>query len=111
MFELHHVLAARFFLGNVSPRAVVEDVAVLQNLQERRAAMRMREAMRDLNAARGGDDLALNIGLLTVGLDTVEFADLYLHDELLDVAFVGRNDPYRPLAEHIAEIVGKPGKP
>jgi len=55
--------------------------------------------------------VALNIGLLTVGLDTVEFADLYLHDELLDVAFVGRNDPYRPLAEHIAEIVGKPGKP
>ena len=28
-----------------------------------RAAMRMREAMRKINAARGGDDLALNIGL------------------------------------------------
>jgi fido (protein-threonine AMPylation protein) len=52
--------------------------------------------------------VALNIGLLTVGLDTVEFADLYLHDELLGIAFVGRNDPYRPLAEHIAEIVGRP---
>ena len=28
-----------------------------------RAAMRMREAMREINQARGGDDLALNIGL------------------------------------------------
>jgi len=34
-------------------------------------------------------------------------ADLELHDELLGVAFVGRNDPYRPLAEHIAEIISK----
>ena len=28
-----------------------------------RAAMRMREAMREINEARGGEDLALNIGL------------------------------------------------
>lgn len=49
--------------------------------------------------------VALNLGLLTVGLDTVEFADLYLHDELLSIAFVGRHDPYRPLAEHITEII------
>ncbi|MFI5004949.1 MAG: Fic family protein [Solirubrobacterales bacterium] len=50
--------------------------------------------------------VALNTGLLTLGLDTVEFADLELHDELLGIAFVGKHDPYRPLAEHIVEIVG-----
>ncbi len=33
------------------------------------------------------------------------FKDLELHDELLGIAFVGRNDPYRPLAEHIAELL------
>ena len=31
VFELYHVLAARVFLGEVKPRAVIEDVAVLQN--------------------------------------------------------------------------------
>ena len=36
----------------------------------------------------------------------MQFNDLGLHDELLGIAFVGRNDPYRPLAEHIAELVG-----
>jgi hypothetical protein len=49
--------------------------------------------------------VALNIGLLTVGLDTIEFAELYRHDELLGIAFVGKHDPYRPLAEHITEII------
>ena len=49
---------------------------------------------------------ALNTGLLTLGLDTVEFTDLELHDELLGIAFVGKHDPYRPLAEHIAETIG-----
>ncbi len=49
--------------------------------------------------------VALNIGLLTLGLDTVEFADLYRHDELLGIAFVGKHDPYRPLAEHITDII------
>ena len=32
VFELHDVLAARVFLGDVVPCAVIEDVAVLQNL-------------------------------------------------------------------------------
>ena len=40
MFELNDVLAARFFFGEVMPRAVVEDVAVLQNLDERGALVR-----------------------------------------------------------------------
>jgi fido (protein-threonine AMPylation protein) len=50
--------------------------------------------------------VSLNTGLLTLGLDTVEFTDLELHDELLGIAFVGKHDPYRPLAEHIAETIG-----
>jgi len=41
----------------------------------------------------------------------VAFKDLARHDELLGIAFVGRNDPYRPLAEHIAELVGDTGTP
>lgn len=51
--------------------------------------------------------IALNAGLLTLGLPRVRFNDLGLHDELLGIAFVGRHDPYRPLAEHIAEIIGE----
>jgi hypothetical protein len=35
----------------------------------------------------------------------VTFKDLDRHDELLGIAFVGKHDPYRPLAEHIAEIL------
>ncbi len=53
-----------------------------------------------------GATVALNAGLVTLGLDIVGFNDLEQHDELLGIAFVGRNDPYRPLAEHIAEILG-----
>ena len=49
--------------------------------------------------------VALNTGLLVLGLDTVEFTDLDLHDKLLGIAFVGKHDPYRQLAEHIAEII------
>jgi len=49
--------------------------------------------------------VALNAALLTLGLGTVGFEDLELHDDLLGIAFVGRNDPYRPLAEHITTIV------
>ena len=49
--------------------------------------------------------VALNAGLLTLGLPRVRFNDLELHDDLLGIAFVGRHDPYRPLAEHIAELV------
>jgi len=49
---------------------------------------------------------ALNAGLVTLGLDIVTFKDLDRHDELLGIAFVGKHDPYRPLAEHIAEILG-----
>lgn len=53
-----------------------------------------------------GTTVALNAGLVTLGLDIVAFKDLARHDELLGIAFVGRNDPYRPLAEHIAELLG-----
>lgn len=53
-----------------------------------------------------GTTIALNAGLVTLGLDIVAFKDLALHDELLGIAFVGKHDPYRPLAEHIAELVG-----
>jgi len=49
--------------------------------------------------------VSLNTGLLTLGLDTVEFTDLELHDELLGIAFVGKHEPYRPLAEQIAKII------
>ena len=52
--------------------------------------------------------VALNAALLTLGLGTVGFKDLELHDDLLGIAFVGRNDPYRPLAEHIAKIINDP---
>jgi fido (protein-threonine AMPylation protein) len=58
-----------------------------------------------------GTTVALNAGLVTLGLDIVGFKDLARHDELLGTAFVGRNDPYRPLAEHIAEIIGDTGTP
>jgi fido (protein-threonine AMPylation protein) len=54
-----------------------------------------------------GTIIALNAALVTLGLDTVRFDDLARHDELLGIAFVGRNDPYRPLAEHIAEITSE----
>ncbi len=53
-----------------------------------------------------GTTVALNAALLTLGLDTVGFNDLARHDELLGIAFIGRNDPYRPLAEYVAELVG-----
>jgi hypothetical protein len=53
-----------------------------------------------------GTTVALNAGLVTLGLDIVGFNDLARHDELLGIAFVGRNNPYRPLAEHITEIIG-----
>jgi fido (protein-threonine AMPylation protein) len=55
--------------------------------------------------------VALNAGLLTLGLPRVRFNDLQLHDDLLGIAFIGKHDPYQPLAEHIAEIIGKPGEP
>ncbi len=38
-------------------------------------------------------------------LDTVGFTDLELHDDLLGIVFVGKHDPYRPLAEHITKII------
>jgi fido (protein-threonine AMPylation protein) len=49
--------------------------------------------------------VALNAGLVTLGLDIVAFKDFARHDELLGIAFVGKHDPYRPLSEHIAELV------
>jgi len=54
-----------------------------------------------------GTIVALNAGLATLDLPSVQFTDLARHDELLGVAFAGRNDPYRPLAEHIADIISK----
>jgi fido (protein-threonine AMPylation protein) len=58
-----------------------------------------------------GTTVALNAGLATLGLNIVGFNDLQRHDELLGTAFVGRNDPYRPLAEYIAELAGDTGTP
>jgi fido (protein-threonine AMPylation protein) len=55
--------------------------------------------------------VALNAALLTLDLPPVEFEDLELHDDLLDIAFVGKDDSYRPLAEYIAEIINKPENP
>jgi fido (protein-threonine AMPylation protein) len=52
-----------------------------------------------------GTTVALNAALRTLNLARVQFTDLKRHDELLGIAFVGRNDPYRPLAEHIAGII------
>lgn len=53
-----------------------------------------------------GATVALNAGLVTLAFDMVSFSDIALHDELLGIAFIGRNDPYRPLAEYIAEMIG-----
>ena len=58
-----------------------------------------------------GTTVALNAALRTLNLARVQFTDLELHDELLGTAFVGRNDPYRPLAEHIAEIISTSEEP
>jgi fido (protein-threonine AMPylation protein) len=51
-----------------------------------------------------GTTVALNAALSTLDLPVVGFNDLELHDQLLGIAFVGKHDPYRPLAELIAEI-------
>lgn len=50
--------------------------------------------------------IALQAALIFLGLPTVEFADLEQHDDLIGWAFRGRNEPYRPLAEHIAGHIG-----
>ena len=55
--------------------------------------------------------VALNAALLTLNLPRVQFTDLEQHDELLGIAFVGKHDSYRPLAEYIAEIISKPESP
>ena len=49
--------------------------------------------------------VALNAGLRTLDLPRIEFKDLALHDDLLGIAFRGKNDPYRPLGDHIAEVI------
>jgi prophage maintenance system killer protein len=49
--------------------------------------------------------VALNASLLTLDLPPVEFKDMELHDDLLGIAFVGKHEPYRALAEHIREII------
>lgn len=53
-----------------------------------------------------GTTVALNAALLTLSLPRVHFNDLARHDHLLGIAFVGKHDPYRPLAEHITKIIG-----
>jgi fido (protein-threonine AMPylation protein) len=58
-----------------------------------------------------GTTVALNAALRTLNLARVQFTDLELHDQLLGSAFVGRNDPYRPLSEHIAEIISTSDQP
>lgn len=50
--------------------------------------------------------VALQVALLSLGLPSVEFSDLEQHDDLTGWAFRGRNEPYRPLARHIASHVG-----
>jgi fido (protein-threonine AMPylation protein) len=55
--------------------------------------------------------VALNAALVTLDLDIVAFKDLARHDELLGIAFVGKHDPYRPLAEYIATLTNKPDGP
>ena len=55
--------------------------------------------------------MALDAALLTLKLRRVQFTDLEIHDELIGIAFVGKHNPYRPLAEHIAEIISTPGEP
>jgi hypothetical protein len=57
-----------------------------------------------------GTTAALDAALLTLNLRRVQFTDLELHDQLLGTAFVGKHDPYRPLAEHIAEIISTSGE-
>jgi hypothetical protein len=50
--------------------------------------------------------VALQAALLSLGLPSLEFSDLEQHDDLIGWAFRGRNEPYRPLARHIASHVG-----
>lgn len=49
--------------------------------------------------------VGLSAVLLSVDLLIVEFKDLEIHDDLLGTAFRGDNDPYHPLAAHIADII------
>lgn len=52
--------------------------------------------------------VALNAGLLTLGLDTVAFEDLKSHDKLIGIAFTGKHNPYGPLTDHIVQILNEP---
>jgi fido (protein-threonine AMPylation protein) len=47
--------------------------------------------------------IALQAALLSLNLPSFEFRDLGQHDDLIGWAFRGRNEPYRPLARHIAQ--------
>lgn len=49
--------------------------------------------------------IALQAALFSLGLPSFEFSDLEQHDDLIGWAFRGRNEPYRPLAQHIARHV------
>ena len=48
VLELEYVFAARFFFRQAGPRAIIKDIAVLQNLDERGASMRCRGFQRVL---------------------------------------------------------------
>src|SRR5208282_991139 len=59
MLQQHDVFAASILLGQAGPCAIVEDVAILQNLDESRALVRCRSLQRvlqvrlkDINRAR-----------------------------------------------------------
>jgi len=49
--------------------------------------------------------VALHAALLSLDLPRVMFPDLELHDDLVGIAFRGDNEPYRQLAEHIANVI------
>jgi fido (protein-threonine AMPylation protein) len=46
--------------------------------------------------------VALQAALISLDLPPFGFSDLEQHDDLVGRAFRGRNEPYRPLARHVA---------
>lgn len=50
--------------------------------------------------------VALQAALISLDLPPVVFSDLEQHDDLIGRAFRGQNEPYRPLARHIAASGG-----
>jgi hypothetical protein len=50
--------------------------------------------------------VALQAALISLDLPPVVFSNLEQHDDLIGRAFRGQNEPYRPLARHIAASGG-----